>query len=161
MHQKQITQLEREKLEVQIQAQNQELASNTMHLVQKSEMLQIIKGDIQKISKLSTEPTVVKALKKVIKKVSADEHLDKDWEQFAQYFDQVHGQFLQRLRAKFPQLSPKDHRLCAYLRMNLSSKEIAPLINISVRSVEVARYRLRKKLELESEVNLVEFLMNV
>jgi AraC family chitin signaling transcriptional activator len=65
------------------------------------------------------------------------------------------------LREKYPQLTPKDHRLCAYLRMNLTSKEIAPLMNISVRSVEVARYRLRKKLELDSEVNLVEFMVEI
>jgi ligand-binding sensor domain-containing protein/DNA-binding CsgD family transcriptional regulator len=161
VHQQQITQLEREKLQLQIQTQTQELTNNTMHLVQKSEMLQIIKSDVQKISKLSTEPNVVKELRKVIKKVSTDEHLDSDWEQFAQYFDQVHEQFLQRLRRKFPQLTPKDHRLCAYLRMNLSSKEIAPLMNISVRSVEVARYRLRKKLKIEGDVNLVAFILEV
>ena len=116
-----------------------------MHLVQKSEMLQKIKNDIQRISKLSTEPNVVKEMRKIVRKVSADEVLDSDWEQFAQHFDQVHGQFLQRLRTKHPQLTPKDHRLCAYLRMNLSSKEIAPLMNISVRSVEVARYRFAEK----------------
>lgn len=160
-HQQRVSELEKEKLELQIQAKNQELASSTLHLVQKGEILQKIKTDIQRISKLSTEPSIVKELKKVIRKVSVDENLDKDWEQFTQHFDQVHGQFLQRLRVQHPNLTPKDYRLCAYLRMNLSSKEIAPLINISVRSVEVARYRLRKKLGLGGDVNLVEFLMNV
>ncbi|MFM8449201.1 MAG: helix-turn-helix transcriptional regulator, partial [Haliscomenobacter sp.] len=71
----------------------------------------------------------------------------------------VHAHFLRRLKERFPQITPKDQKLCAYLRLNLSSKEIAPLLGISVRSVEVSRYRLRRKLDLESEDNLTEFLL--
>jgi ligand-binding sensor domain-containing protein/DNA-binding CsgD family transcriptional regulator len=159
--QHQISKLEKEKLELQIQAKNQELASNTMHLVQKSEILQKIKSEVQSIAQSSKDTATAKHLRGVIRKISTDERLDEDWEDFARHFDQVHGQFLQRLREKYPQLTPKDHRLCAYLRMNLVSKEIAPLLNISVRSVEVARYRLRKKLEIDNEVNLVEFMMEI
>jgi FixJ family two-component response regulator len=85
--------------------------------------------------------------------------LDEDWEQFSQYFDQVHEDFLKRLREAYPQLTPKDQRLCTYLKMNLSTKEIAPLLNISVRGVEISRYRLRKKMELPTEINLNEFMM--
>ncbi|MFK7949689.1 MAG: triple tyrosine motif-containing protein [Saprospiraceae bacterium] len=157
----QISKLEKEKLELKIQAKNQELASNTMHLVQKSEVLQKLKMEINKIIKTTSDIDTSKQLRAVIRKISADERLDNDWEYFAKHFDQVHEQFLQRLREKYPQLTPKDHRLCAYLRLNLSSKEIAPLMTISVRSVEVARYRLRKKLELENDVNLVEFMVEV
>lgn len=157
----QISQLEKEKLELQIQAKNQELASSTMHLVQKSEMLQKIKNDIQNITKTSTDEKLKKQLRTVVRKISTDERLDEDWQGFARHFDQVHEQFLKRLREQYSQLTPKDHRLCAYLRMNLTTKEIAPLMNISVRSVEVARYRLRKKLELDNEVNLVEFMMEI
>lgn len=159
--QHQISKLEKEKLELQIQAKNQELASNTMHLVQKSEILQKLKSEIKNIAKDSDNKSTAKQLRAIVRKISADEHLDADWQHFAQHFDQVHEQFLQRLREKHPPLTPKDHRLCAYLRMNLSSKEIAPLMNISVRSVEVARYRLRKKLELENDVNLVEFMVEI
>ncbi len=159
--QQQISKLEKEKLELQIRSKNQELASNTMHLTQKSEMLQKIKDDLQKIAKASDDEKISNQLNKIIRKVSADERLDKDWEQFAKHFDQVHSQFLQRLRLQHPKLTPKDHRLCAYLRMNLSSKEMASLLNISVRSVEVARYRLRKKLGIDGSVNLVEFMLEV
>ncbi|MFT6147549.1 MAG: ligand-binding sensor domain-containing protein/DNA-binding CsgD family transcriptional regulator [Saprospiraceae bacterium] len=159
--QHQISKLEKEKLELQIQGNNQELASNTMHLVQKSEVLQKIKNEIQKIAKTSKDTMTSKQLRSVVRKISTDERLDEDWQGFARHFDQVHGQFLQRIREKYPQLTPKDHRLCAYLRMNLVSKEIAPLMNISVRSVEVARYRMRKKLEIGNEVNLVEFMMEI
>lgn len=157
--QQQISKLEKEKLELQIQSKNQELASSTMHIVQKGEILRKLKEDIKKIAKSANDKDLAKQLEKVIQKVSADERLDEDWSQFAKHFDQVHSQFLQRLRSDYPQLTPKDRRLCAYLRMNLSSKEMAALMNISVRSVEVARYRLRKKLALDSEINLVEFMM--
>lgn len=159
--QQQISQLEKEKLELQIQSKNQELASSTMHLVQKSEVLRKIKEELQKIVVSSKDEVTNKYIKRVIRKVSIDERIDEDWEQFAKHFDQVHSQFLQRLRSQYTQLTPKDHRLCAYLRMNLSSKEMASLMNISVRSVEVARYRLRKKLDLDGEVNLVEFMLEV
>ena len=159
--QQEIVQLEKEKLELQIQSKNQELAGNTMHLVQKMEILRKIKEDIQKLTKSATNTSIKKQLEKISKDISRDERLDADWEQFAKHFDQVHSQFLQKVRMQFPQLTVKDHRLCAYLRMNLSSKEMASLMNISVRSVEVARYRLRKKLALESEVNLVEFMLGI
>lgn len=159
--QQEIAQLEKEKLELQIQSKNQDLASNTMHLVQKIEMLKKIKEDIHKLTKSPIDSSIKKQLEKISKNIATDERLDADWEQFARHFDQVHSHFLQKVRMQYPQLTVKDHRLCAYLRMNLSSKEMASLMNISVRSVEVARYRLRKKLALDSEVNLVEFMLNI
>jgi ligand-binding sensor domain-containing protein/DNA-binding CsgD family transcriptional regulator len=159
--QAQISQLEREKLQSKIQFKNQELASTTMHLVKKSEMLQKIQEELRKISKSTTDTNTAKSVRKVIRILTADEELSNDWQQFEQYFDQVHSNFLQRLREEYPKLTPKDYRLCAYLRMNLSTKEIAPLMNISVRGVEIARYRLRKKLELDKQDNLIEFMMKV
>lgn len=157
----QIDRLEREKLELQIQAKNQELASTTMHLVQKSEVLQKLRAELQGIIKATKDQDAAQKLKKVLRLLAAEERLDEDWEQFAQHFDEVHSNFLQRLREQYPQLTPKDHRLCAYLRMNLTSKEIAPLMNISVRGVEIARYRLRKKLELDAHINLVEWILHI
>lgn len=157
----QIDRLEREKLELQIQAKNQELASTTMHLVQKSEVLQKLRAELQGIIKATKDKEAATKLKKVLRLLAAEERLDEDWQQFSQHFDEVHSNFLQRLREQFPQLTPKDHRLCAYLRMNLTSKEIAPLMNISVRGVEIARYRLRKKLELDANTNLVEWILQI
>jgi Sigma-70, region 4. len=72
----------------------------------------------------------------------------------------VHDDFFKRLLLTYPQLTPGDLRLAAYLKLNLSSKEIAPLLNISVRGVENKRYRLRKKLGLPEEANLTEFILN-
>ena len=155
-----ISQLQKEKLQAEIQFKNQELATTTMHLVQKGEFLLKLKEELNKILNATNEPKTKKDIRKTIKLLNANAELDKEWEQFAQYFDQVHEDFLRRLRDTYPQLTPKDQRLCTYLKMNLSTKEIAPLMNISVRGVEISRYRLRKKMELSTETNLNEFMMN-
>jgi DNA-binding CsgD family transcriptional regulator len=90
-----------------------------------------------------------------------DSHLgsEQDWLIFETNFNQVHEVFLHKLKASYPDLTPGDLRLAAYLKMNLSSKEIAPLLNISLRGVENKRYRLRQKLHLDNDANLTEFLM--
>ena len=84
---------------------------------------------------------------------------DRDWEQFALHFDKTHSDFLKALKERYPNLSANELKLCAYLLMNLSSKEIAQLMNISVRGVEISRYRLRKKLTIATEISLFDFLM--
>jgi DNA-binding CsgD family transcriptional regulator len=130
-----------------------------MNLVQKGEFLNKLKEELDKILNESNEPKVKSNIRKTIKLLNENAQLDEDWEQFSQYFDQVHEDFLKRLRDAYPQLTPKDQRLCTYLKMNLSTKEIAPLLNISVRGVEISRYRLRKKMDLPTEINLNEFMM--
>ena len=79
----------------------------------------------------------------------------------ARYFDQVHADFLKRLRQKHPNLTLREEKLCAYLRMNLSSKDLASLMSISVRGVEISRYRLPKKLSIPSGMGLPEFLQEI
>ncbi|MCB0587314.1 MAG: hypothetical protein KDD06_18595 [Phaeodactylibacter sp.] len=90
-----------------------------------------------------------------------DSHLssEEDWEVFESNFNQVHDQFFKRLKEAYPDLTPGDLRLAAYLKMNLTSKDISPLLNISLRGVENKRYRLRRKMNLGPEENLTEFLM--
>ncbi len=84
---------------------------------------------------------------------------EQDWQVFENNFNQVHEEFIKKLLMNYPNLTPSDVKLAAYLRMNLSTKEIAHLLNITNRSVELKRYRLRKKMNLETEVNLGEFMM--
>lgn len=155
-----IIRLRNEKLVNTINHKNSQLAAATMHLVQKGEMLQKVKQELNKILP-NTEADNQKQIKKLIRNIVDDARLDETWEQFEFHFDQVHENFLKRLREKYNMLTPKDQRLCAYLRMNLSTKEIAPLMNISVRGVEISRYRLRKKLNVDSDTNLIEFMMNI
>ena len=83
----------------------------------------------------------------------------KDKNLFESSFNEVHEKFLLKLKADFPELSPADLKLAAYLKMNLTSKEIAPLFNISLRGLENKRYRLRKKLQLPNDANLLDFFI--
>lgn len=155
-----IIKLRNDKLRAEVSHKNAELASTTMHLVQKSEMLQNIKKDLTDLAEDGDE-SVKKRVKQIQRLITEDVRLDKNWERFETHFDQVHENFFKNLRAKYPELTPKDQKLCAYLRMNLATKEIAPLLNISVRGVEISRYRLRKKLNLDSDTNLVSFIMEI
>lgn len=157
-----ITLLKNEKLQAEIQHKNNELASTTMHLVQKQELLSSIENELKKLLKHKEYPSILRHdIQLVAQMLQEDARIDEDWEKFSSYFDEVHGFFLQKLREKYPHLTSNDHKLCAYLRMNLSTKEIASLMNISVRGVEGSRYRLRKKLGLDADANLQEFMLNV
>ena len=158
---KEIVKLKNEKLEAEIQHKNTELASVAMHLVQKGELLGKIKDQVVKLKKNTESEKDADDIKKIIRVLSDEDKIDKQWEQFTMHFDHVHSDFLSDLKNTFPNLSANELKLCAYLRMNLSTKEIAQLMNISVRGVEISRYRLRKKLQIPTEVNLFDFLLNL
>jgi DNA-binding CsgD family transcriptional regulator len=153
--------LRNEKLEADINFKNSELASSAMHLVKKGELLGKVKSDLAHLMKGLENTNATGELKKMIKAVSEDDNIDKEWESFTKHFDKVHSDFLIALKEKHPTVSPNELKLCAYLRMNLSTKEIAQLMNISVRGVEISRYRLRKKLNISSETNLFDYLINI
>ncbi|HEX4877369.1 MAG TPA: triple tyrosine motif-containing protein, partial [Chitinophagaceae bacterium] len=158
---KELIRLRNEKLETEITNKNAELASTTMNLVQKKEFILKLKAELQQLQKTAKVGDDNPELKKLLKMLSEEEKLNEEWDQFSQHFNNVHGDFITILKTKFPALKPHELKLCAYLRMNLSSKEIAPLMSISVRGVEISRYRLRKKMALPTEVNLVQFLMDL
>jgi DNA-binding CsgD family transcriptional regulator len=132
-----------------------------MHLVKKGELLSKIKDELTRVIRSLENPVAVNEIKKVLKSVSDDDKIDQEWEAFARHFDKVHSEFVLNLKEKYPALSANEVKLCIYLRMNLSSKEIAQLMSISVRGVEISRYRLRKKLGITSEVNLFDHLIGI
>ncbi|BAX82602.1 triple tyrosine motif-containing protein [Labilibaculum antarcticum] len=158
---KEIVQLRNEKLRSEVEFKTRELAGSTMNIIHKNEVLSYSVGELKKALKKIKDPTALVQVRQLMKTVDSEFNSDQDWEQFEVHFDQVHEDFLKRLRLLHPQLTPKDLRICAYLRMNLSSKEIAPLMNISVRGVEISRYRLRKKFNIAREENLIDFILNV
>ncbi|MBS1741437.1 MAG: transcriptional regulator [Bacteroidetes bacterium] len=160
-NEKEIVKLRNEKLEAEIQHKNNELASVAMHLVQKGELLGKVKDQMVKLKNAPGTEKDADDFKKIIRVISEEDKIDKQWEQFAKHFDTVHSDFLTILKSKYPNLSANELKLSAYLRMNLSTKEIAQLMNISVRGVEISRYRLRKKLEIPTEMNLFNFLLNL
>ncbi|MCC7400967.1 MAG: hypothetical protein IT214_05740 [Chitinophagaceae bacterium] len=159
-NEKEIVKLRNDKLEAEIQHKNREVASATMHLVKKGELITKVKDELSLLSKISESGKAAEVLKKLIKTLGEDERMDEDWEHFTIHFDKVHNDFFTALKSKHPDLTPNEIKLCAYLRMNLSTKEMARLLNISVRGVEISRYRLRKKLKISSETNLFNYLLN-
>ena len=158
---KELIQLKNEKLETEIEFKNSELASSAMNLVQKKEFILKIKETLQHLNKSEKESMDSQDLKKLLRSLSEEEKLNDEWEQFSIHFNNVHGDFLIKLSEKYPILKAHELKLSAYLRMNLTSKEIAQLMSISVRGVEISRYRLRKKLNIPTETNLFQFLFEI
>jgi DNA-binding CsgD family transcriptional regulator len=152
-----IIRLKNEKLETEIQLKNAELAATAMNLMQKGEMLAKIKGEVIRIKKSTDNSHAEEDYKKIIRMLEENK-TKRDWDTFAQHFDKVHSDFLMALKERYPNLTSGESKLCAYLRLNLTSKEISQLMSITLKSVELSRCRLRKKLNLHSDTNLVNFL---
>nr|WP_319802304.1 triple tyrosine motif-containing protein [Flavobacterium sp. N1736] len=155
-NEQQLMKLRNEQLSQDVDNKNRELAVSTMSLNSKNELLAFIKEDLKKNS-----PGDNKNIKSVIRTINDNITEEDSWKVFKEAFDNADKDFLKRIKQLHPLLTPNDLRLCAYLRLNLSSKEIAPLFNISVRSVEIKRYRLRKKMDLQHEIGLVEYILAV
>jgi hypothetical protein len=154
-NEKEIIKLQIEKLSNEVIYKNKELADVSMHLVERSDALIKVKDELQQLYKKTGGNHDVK---KAIQLVHDIEKNNSNWEKFATHFNEINNDFLTKLKSRFPTLTNTDLKLCAYLQLKLSSKEIAQLMNISVRGVEVSRYRLRKKLELPTEQTLNDFL---
>ena len=159
---KEIKELKNQQLQYELRHKSQELASSTMNLIRKNEILLEIKDNITKVTddiKSSHDSTtILSRLVKMERSIKQNIENDNNWKRFEENFDLVYENYLKRLGEMYPELNTADKKLCAYLKMDLSSKDIAPLLNMSVRSVEMSRYRLRKKMDLDRDMNLGEFL---
>ncbi|WP_396160412.1 triple tyrosine motif-containing protein [Flavobacterium sp.] len=151
----QIMRLKNEQLSQDVDTKNKELAVSTMSLIKKNELLSLIKEDLKNNTDQGS-----KSIKSVITTITKNISEEDTWTVFKEAFDTADNNFLKKVKQAHSSLTPNDLRLCAYLRLNLSSKEIAPLLNISVRSVEIKRYRLRKKMDLPHEKGLVEYILS-
>jgi DNA-binding NarL/FixJ family response regulator len=159
---KKIAQLKSEKLLAEVDHKNTELATTAMNLVHKVEILTKIKGDLLEFKETLQVEKGTKEFQKIIKVIDGELNNAQEWEQFARHFDSVHSNYLKKLKHYCPDLSTSELKLAAYLRLNLSTKEIAQLMNISIRGVETSRYRLRKKLGITNgEANLSNFLTDI
>lgn len=158
---KKLALLEKEKLEAEVSHKNKQLVISISGLLKKNEFLILLKEEMIKISEKTANPAAEERLRKIMASVDDNLEADNDYEQFEDHFDAVHDNFLKTLKKQFPQLTPKDLRLCAYLRLNLSTKEIAPLLNITPRGVEIGRYRLRKKMNLPHDANLIDYMLSI
>jgi len=149
-----IMKLRNDQLKSELDSKNRELATTAMSLINKNELLQGIKNDLLQLEDNATR----KELARVIDKNLSN---NSDWEFFKEAFNNADKDFLNKIKSLHSNLTANDLKFCAFLRLNLSSKEIAPLLNISVRSVEIKRYRLRKKLELEHSENLIDYILEI
>lgn len=154
-----LLQLEEDKMKSELRHLNNLLAASTMNLVVKNEFIEAIKEKLKVVNRKGKNKETHQSLVQIVKEIDTTLRLQEDWEQFEYHFDQVHGDFLIRLRDEFVELTPNEQKLCALLRLNLNTKEIANLMGISLRGVEIARYRLRKKLDLNQGQNLSKFIL--
>ncbi len=154
-----IIRLKNEKLRTEVNLKSQALTSSAMNLIQKNQLLNNIKNTLKGIPKEEADKALYTKLTKLVKSIDKDLAGGEEWSQFAENFDQVHGNFITRLKESYPALTPQEIKFSAYIRMNLNTKEIANLLSISVRGVEIGRYRVRKKLALERKDNLSDFLL--
>jgi DNA-binding CsgD family transcriptional regulator/cbb3-type cytochrome oxidase subunit 3 len=150
-----IQEYEKHILELELQTKSSEVAGKSLSIAKQSEMI----DNIQQI--LDSEKDFNKLKSEIKKAIRINEVNKHEWEIFETNLNQIHNEFIISLSKKFPNLTPKDIKLCVYLKMNLTSKEIAPMMNISFRGVELHRYRLRKKLNLSQEENLSKFLLSI
>lgn len=151
--------LKNELLQKDLDHKNNQLADYTMNVIRKNEVLLKVKEEFEWQKRELGDRYPNYLYEKIMKLLELSLSSEDEWKVFEYHFDQTHENFFRRLKKKYPELTPGDLKLCAYLRMNLSSKELAPLLNISYKSIEVHRSRLRKKLSLSGDDNLVEFLL--
>ena len=151
--------LQNEKLAAENSFKSAQLANYTMTILRKNELLIQLKEEISRQKEELGVRYPNYHYNKILTLIEKNISSEDDWKTFELHFDQAHENFFRRLKLTYPELTPSDLKLSAYLKLNLSSKEIAPLLNISVRGIEIRRYRLRKHLHLKTEENLIEFLL--
>ncbi|MDJ1479084.1 tetratricopeptide repeat protein [Cytophagaceae bacterium YF14B1] len=145
-------------LQQELETRSRELTTHALQIVQKNKFLEELKVKLNEIRRSEKDKT--RQIKELIASIDYSFKLDQDWEDFKRFFEQVHPDFFQNLQSVCTDLSAHDKRLCALLRLNLSSTDISTILGISQDSLRIARYRLRKKLKLEERANLTAFLVS-
>jgi DNA-binding CsgD family transcriptional regulator len=153
-NEQEIVRIKNQQLEEDFRNKSNELAASTMSIIKKNELLSHIKDQLATVKSIDD-------VKPIIKTVNKSLNQNQNWEIFKETFENIDTEFFKNLKKRHSNLSPNDLKVCAYLRLNLTSKEIAQLINISPKSVEVKRYRLRKKLNLQNDENLIDYILSI
>ncbi|WP_418603460.1 tetratricopeptide repeat protein [Hwangdonia sp.] len=150
--------LEKEKIKAELAFKKKELTTHALHLAKKNEVLESLK---QKAQKFKTSENDLNGYQQLIQTINFDLKDDNNWENFSKYFQEVHKDFNSNVKQKFPEVTSNELRLMSLLKMNLSSKEIANILNISPEGIKKARYRLRKKLGISTEDSLQDLVLNL
>ena len=158
---KEVQRLRNEALNLEMIHKEKELANSTMLVIQKNNILTKLQSDLRNINSILGNDLAKNNINSLIKRIDKEIDSEKQWKVFNMHIELVYEELLKKLKECYPDLTPRELSLCAYLRMNISSKEIATLMNISARGVEISRYRIRKKLRLDRDANLTEFMLNL
>ena len=147
-------------MEQKLEFRNKELTSYTLNFVQKNELLQHLQEKIA-TAKEATPAAQSKLLTELHRDIKQHVNIDRDWEDFKRYFEEVHTDFHSGLKLKHPDLSQNDLKICSLTRLNLNIKETASILGISPESAKTARYRLRKKLNLSPDQELLDYFLTL
>ncbi|MGO4917904.1 hypothetical protein [Maribacter spongiicola] len=147
--------LEIQKQQVLIDIKNKELASSALQLIEKDEFLKEIKSKVR----VGTDKIKIHEINKVLRSISSNNN--NNWDEFKHRFISVNKEFYNKIFEKFPNLSQSDQKICALIKLNMSSKDMARLLGISVESVHTSRHRIRKKMDLPRNVNLEDYINSI
>lgn len=157
-NEKEIIKLQNEKLASEVALKNKELASTSMQLEENASTFNKLR---EEVIKLDSNPDNKNDIKSIISLLKEVEDNNANWDKFAVHFDEANDNLLKKLKKNYPKLSQSELKICAYLYLNFSSKQISQLSNVTVRGVEIHRYRIRKKLGLQTGESLNSFLGNL
>ncbi len=149
--------LEKEKLDAELAFKKKELTTHALHLAKKNEVLESLKQKAEEIKSTENKDSITE----LVNAINFDLQDDNNWNNFSKYFEQVHKDFNSTVKARFPDVTSNELRLMALLKMNLSSKEIANILNVSQDGVRKAYYRLRKKLSLTADESLRDVVLSL
>lgn len=151
---------EKSQLHQELYIKKKQLTTNSLHLAKKNKILEHLKEEMQQL-KYNEVPGKQFNYQKLIQTINFDEIDDKDWENFKNQFEQLHQDFYANIKQQYPEVTQNELRIMALIKMNLSSKEIARVLHITQEGVRKARYRLRKKLNIDSNQKLMEMILNI
>ena len=158
---KKVIKMRNEKLRSEMQFKEKELAGLTVHIVQKNDLLSELQGQLKRIKRIKGQEESERKIDRLIQKIGKDIDNESNWQLFENQFEQVHHSFISRLSDRHGDLTEKEKKLCAYIKLGMASKEIASLMNISTRSVENNRYKLRQKLSLHKGDDLSDYISSI
>lgn len=160
-NEKKLMAIQNTQLTQELEAKNRELSNAATNIVYKNELLNNLNEELLNLKDRDGKKLSADQLQRINKLIDNARSDERDWDLFEKSFNESHENFFKKLKTDYPELSPNDLKLCAYLRLNMSSKDMASLMNISTRGIEIRRYRLRKKFNLPTEKNLSEFLLEL
>jgi tetratricopeptide (TPR) repeat protein/DNA-binding CsgD family transcriptional regulator len=157
---KQNLELEKSNLKQELDFRNKELTTHVMYLLKKNEFISSISEKLLNIHALLTDKVETKWVQDIVREMKSN--VDNTvWGEFEMRFQQVHDDFYARLKVQYPDLTPNEKKICAFLRLNMTTKDISAITFQSVKSIQVARTRLRKKMNMTRDENLISYLQEL